>query len=109
MTTDQQIAQVIEEGQQSWGFPVPGAILAAHLERLGVDPGAVAEHGADLYLAAGCAAGLAPAVAAFERAFLNRVPQFVFRVCREQDRVQEIQQDLRVRMLPRAWPWTPTP
>jgi RNA polymerase sigma-70 factor (ECF subfamily) len=99
MTTDQQIAQVSEEGQRSWGFAVPGPVLAAHLDRLGVDPATVAEHGPDLYLAAGCAAGLAPALTAFESAFLNRVPQFVFRVCRDQDRVQEIQQDLRVRML----------
>jgi RNA polymerase sigma-70 factor (ECF subfamily) len=97
--TDELISRVIDEGQRSWGFALPAPILAAHLERLAVDSDTVSDHGPDLYLAAACAAGLSPALTVLEREFLSRVPQYVARVCRDARHIQEIRQDLRVRML----------
>jgi RNA polymerase sigma-70 factor (ECF subfamily) len=93
------IAEVLDDGRKAWGFPLAASVLSAHLQGLGVDVKTISSHGRDLYLAAACAAGVHPALMVLENEFLSRVPQFVWRVCRDPARVEEIRQDLRVRML----------
>jgi RNA polymerase sigma-70 factor (ECF subfamily) len=99
MAVDELISRVMEEGQRSWGFVIPESILVAHLERVGVDRETISNYGVDFYLASACAAGLHPALLVLEKEFLSRVPQYVGRVCRDPATVEEIRQDLRVRML----------
>src|SRR5262245_61494435 len=99
MVAHELVARVIDEGERSWGFVAPSAALIEHLQRVGVDDDTLASHGPDLCLAAACAVGLPCALSVLESAFLSQVPQYVARICRETDRVEEIRQDLRVRML----------
>jgi RNA polymerase sigma-70 factor (ECF subfamily) len=60
------------------------------------------EHVADLYLAYGCSQGEPHAITAFESRLLSQVPGYIARVSREPAFVQEVQQQLRDRLLVRT-------
>jgi RNA polymerase sigma-70 factor, ECF subfamily len=100
------LAELYAAGQARWATlaPVPPEEFAAHLALLlppDADPVAhlrslVAE---DVYLACACARGRADAVAVFDRDFLSRVPGYVRRIDGSPGFVEEVQQQLRERLL----------
>lgn len=85
-----------EEGQRAW----PGVeVEEAEFRRyLAVRPAARAS-GADLYLACACAAGQGAALAAFEAHYLSQVPAMVSRLSLSADRIDEVQQRVRTKLL----------
>jgi RNA polymerase sigma-70 factor (ECF subfamily) len=57
------------------------------------------EADADLYLARACARGNRAAIATFDRVFLSQVPQFIARMCPSSTIIEEVQQQLREKLL----------
>jgi RNA polymerase sigma-70 factor (ECF subfamily) len=64
-----------------------------------VGPEALAAAGADLYLACACTAGDGAAVAVFEKSFLGRLNSNVGRVSLTPEQVDELRQELRLRLI----------
>jgi len=80
----------------------PGVELAEELYVAWLDaraPRGGAGHAADLYLACACVHGVPRALAAFESAFMSRVPAFLARMNLPADLVDEVRQRLRERLL----------
>ncbi len=101
---DDQLEQLTEIARVDWPeVALTDAQWAQHVDRhsAGKDRGAwLAEVCAsDLYLAAGCAFGLAPALAAFDRSFLSQVPSFVAQVDGQGAFADDVRQALRLRLL----------
>jgi RNA polymerase sigma-70 factor (ECF subfamily) len=85
-----------ERGRARWpAVALVRATLEAHLRRLGPKRG---DH-PDLYLAAGCSAGIPAALVAFDRECLSGVPDFVRRIDASADFADEVSQVLRERLL----------
>lgn len=97
------IAALLARGRAAWpDVRIAEAIVVAFF----VDKAAGNEwsrvdtlHGEDLYLAAACAFGEPTALAAFEARYLRKVPAFLARMRPAQTIVEEVQQQLRVRLL----------
>src|SRR5215510_3669554 len=107
-----ELASVLHElyavGQARWAeLPaVPPEDFVAHLARQAPqdgDPVAYVRRlvAPDLYLACACTHGLPGAVEAFDARFLSRVPDYVRHVDRDPSFAEEIQQQLRERLLVR--------
>jgi RNA polymerase sigma-70 factor len=96
-------------GQQAWPtVPLPAKDFVAHLaERLAARPPGPEEsgpsldkiNGSELYLTCACAHGLPQALAAFESAYLTRVPAQVAHINRSPAFADEVCQVLRVNLL----------
>src|SRR5947209_798474 len=85
-----------ERGRAAWpNVSVERAQYAAHVAALGAGP----EHAEDLFLACGCAAGDAAALAAFDARFLSQVPKFIARLDSSAAFAEEVTQILRVHFL----------
>jgi RNA polymerase sigma-70 factor, ECF subfamily len=94
------LRRAAEAGRQAWPIvSLAEDVLAAYVDRLSIPPAALAEHGADVYLAAACAAHVPEALTAFERTFLAEVERYVRRMALSRDMVDEVRQLLRIRML----------
>src|SRR5215218_6255220 len=94
------IDQAYDAGVAAW----PGVTLSKddfdeRLRLLQVEADNVLARGADLFLAVACAAQLPAAVSQFERAFLAPVPRQLGRVALTSHEEDELQQQLRVKLL----------
>jgi RNA polymerase sigma-70 factor (ECF subfamily) len=89
----------LEVGQRCWpGVTLDPATLIGHLQRAGASSEPPA-FGADLYLAAACAAGDPTALAHFEGSFLGALERHLSRFALASFQVDEIRQSLRIRLL----------
>jgi RNA polymerase sigma-70 factor (ECF subfamily) len=97
---DPLVARAIESGQSLW----PGVVLepksfARRMRELGVEPRDLTTRGADLFLAWACAEHDPAALSHFEKTFLQRVNQYVARLGLPDDVVDDVRQELRIRLL----------
>lgn len=96
------IARLLARGRAAWpNVSIAEAVVVAHLfDKAALDWERVdALHGEDLYLAAACAHGEPTALAAFEARYLHKVPAFLARMRPAPTIVDEVKQQLRVRLL----------
>src|SRR5258708_5741051 len=99
------VSDIVARARTRWpDIALEPEILGAELAtRVGseADPAAAlaALHGEDLYLACACARGVPAALAVFERQLMVLVPDFVARIDGVRPFVDEIQQQLRERLL----------
>ncbi len=107
---EDELAALVDSARSAWPtIPLDDATFIAHLaERLPEGDEGVralrAIHGADLYLACGCARGLAEALTAFERTHIQRIDGAVARIDARAEFVDEVRQRLRERLLVGAPP-----
>lgn len=74
--------------------------VQVYLRRLpGGRPDTLDTYGSDLFLACACAHGDPAGLAHLERAYLARIPQYVARIGFPVDRVEELRQNLRIKLL----------
>jgi RNA polymerase sigma-70 factor, ECF subfamily len=98
MTRD--LAAAFAAGRSAWpSVNLDRAAFAAHADRLEVRDEDLAAHGGDLYLAWACAAHDAAALAHLERAFLSQVDVYVRRLGLQTHALDELRQELRIRLL----------
>ena len=94
------VEQVLAAGQAAWPTVLlPKEMLEHRLRMLQVDAETLVNRGADLYLAAACAAHLPSAVAVFERNFLASMPRQLGRMALNDQEEDELRQQLRVKLL----------
>lgn len=87
-------------GQRAWPtVALPRERFDAHVEAGDVAGGALTEHGPDLYLAAACAAGDSAAIKLFDDTFMPLVPSYVARLAPTPETLDEIRQQVRIRLL----------
>lgn len=92
--------QAHQAAQRAWpGVALSEGAFAARLRQLGVGPEELRTRGTDLFLAAACGAGLPGAIAAFERVFLSEVEGYVRTTGLTPDLLDELKQQLRVKLL----------
>lgn len=102
---EQTLATVVERGRAAWpelALPAPVFVrhLAVHVARGDAWERALSELCAeDLYLACACAHGVESAIGAFERQVLVRVGGFLARMNPSPAFVDEVKQELRVKLL----------
>jgi RNA polymerase sigma-70 factor (ECF subfamily) len=102
---EQILADLVQRGRTAWpelALPAPVFVrhLAAHAARGGSAREALSELCVeDLYLACSCAHGAPSAIATFERHLLSRVPGFLARMTASPSFVDEIKQELRIKLL----------
>lgn len=104
MPAPELLRSVADEGQAAWSFELDVDQLDAFLRDRAVADDALAERGAELYLAAACAASHPVAVEIFEREYITQVPVYISKVTTSALVVDEVQQQLRIRMLVGAPP-----
>jgi RNA polymerase sigma-70 factor (ECF subfamily) len=91
---------VLDAGRTVWpDVTVPVEAMRQHLALHQVDGDTARARAGDLYLAAGCAAGIASAVAAFERTYLPQVGRYVGKLVLSSDQADEVRQRLRIKFL----------
>jgi RNA polymerase sigma-70 factor (ECF subfamily) len=94
------LTAAMEQGRRRWpGVVLPETALAQHGVGHSIPEQAVRERGEDLFLATACAAGDPVAIGAFEREFLPHVRSFVGRMALTDEMVDELRQELRVKLL----------
>jgi RNA polymerase sigma-70 factor (ECF subfamily) len=94
------IDQAFDAGRIAWpGTNLPRTEFDERMRLLQVDPENLIARGADLYLAAACAAHLPAAVSLFERTILAPVPRQLGRVALSSHEEDELRQQLRVKLL----------
>lgn len=96
------LVALLARGLAAWPrLSTPTPILLAHLvDKAAADWERTATlHGEDLVLAAACAHGDDVALAAFDARYMMKVPQFLARMRPASTIVEEVQQQLRVRLL----------
>ncbi len=96
-----QLEAMLQAARQAWpGIALDHALFVAHVTSHVSDPDAVARlHGSDLYLACACVHRLPAALAAFESAHLAGLGAALARIGTSPDFVDEVQQQLRERLL----------
>src|SRR5687767_3092807 len=97
-------SEAIETAYRAGRAAFPAASLsldafAARMRELGVGARELAAHGADLYLASGCAAGDAGALRAFEQELISKVDLFIARSAVAKELYDEVRQRVRVKLL----------
>jgi RNA polymerase sigma-70 factor (ECF subfamily) len=91
---------VLEAGRTVWpDVSVPAEAVRHHLATHEIGFDTARDRGDDLYLAAGCAAGITSAVAAFERTYLPQVGRYIGKLALSADQADEVRQRLRIRFL----------
>jgi RNA polymerase sigma-70 factor (ECF subfamily) len=94
------VMAAVAEGARRWpAVALTPEQLVAHLRQAGRAPIADISHGAELCLAAACAAGDPAAMAVFEAEYVARVPAYVSRLALGQDVLDDLRQRLRIRVL----------
>src|SRR6266508_3856521 len=89
-----------ERGRLFWpGVRLAEAVFARRVAELGVRPEDLAARPGDLYLAWACAERDASALAHFDRTFLPLVPRYVRCLNLNDDKLDEVRQELRIRLL----------
>jgi RNA polymerase sigma-70 factor, ECF subfamily len=102
---EQILGALVERGRAAWpelSLPAPLFVrhLAGHAARGDAEPASLSGLCAeDLYLACACAHGTPGAAAAFERHLLARVPGFLTRMAPSPVFVDEVEQELRIKLL----------
>jgi RNA polymerase sigma-70 factor (ECF subfamily) len=92
-------AEAFRAGQAAWpGVAISIEAFTAHVRGSGAGPGELAQHGADIYLACGCALGDRLALQLFDQRVLPRVVQHVARLRVKSEDLDEIRQILRMRL-----------
>lgn len=99
------LANLVKKGETAWPeVALPASVFVRHLAAHAA-PGGSARQALselcveDLYLACSCAHGSPNATAAFERHLLSRVPGFLARMGASPTFVDEIKQELRIKLL----------
>jgi RNA polymerase sigma-70 factor (ECF subfamily) len=94
------VVAAVAEGVRRWpAIALTAEQLEAHVRQSGRDPLASIPHGAELYLAAGCAAGDRAALAVFENEYVARVPLYVSRLSLREELLDDLRQRVRIRLL----------
>jgi RNA polymerase sigma-70 factor, ECF subfamily len=99
---DEVVSELLRRGRAAWpALALAEAVVRDHLHgKIGDDLAAAAAlHAEDLYLACGCAAGVAAALEAFEGRYLAQVRVFLGRMRPTAALIDEVKQALRVRLL----------
>jgi RNA polymerase sigma-70 factor, ECF subfamily len=93
------IRAALERGHERWpGIAISPAAFQTHVDRSELTESALANHGEDLFLAVACLAHQPQALKAFDKAYLVRVGIFISRVSKETDVVDEVTQQIRIRL-----------
>ena len=94
------LSQALAAGRAAWpAVNLSEQHLAVFLAAANIPAEALHQHGADLVLAAACAAQIPDALACFEARFVSQVDRYVRRMHLSPDLVDEIRQRLRIRMI----------
>lgn len=101
---EQTLGALVERGRTAWpALALPDLLFVRHLAghaARGDSPSSLSELCVeDLYLACACAHGMPGAAAAFERLLLARVPGFLVRMAASPAFVDEVEQELRIKLL----------
>ena len=101
---EQILGALVEQGRAAWPeLALPAPLFVRHLARhagRGGSPSSLRELCVeDLYLACACAHGAPGAAVAFERHQLARVSGFLSRMAAAPDLVDEVKQELRIKLL----------
>jgi RNA polymerase sigma-70 factor (ECF subfamily) len=104
MAQPELLHSLVEEGRAAWSFELDPERLATFVEQRAVADEALVERGAEIYLAAACAEGHPDALAIFEREYVAQVPSYIGRLTTSPPLVDEVRQQLRIRMLVGAPP-----
>jgi RNA polymerase sigma-70 factor, ECF subfamily len=89
-----------EAGRTRWPTVAMSAdAFARWLSATDVNAARLVAHGPDLFVAAACALGDEAAVAALERDYLGRIPEYVARFHLSHDLVDELRQRVRIHLL----------
>ena len=95
-----ELTRALAAGRAAWPtVKLEERDLAAFLASGGIPEQAIRQHGADLCLAAACVARIPEALACFDARFLSRVDRYLGRMRLPPDFVDEIRQQLRIRMI----------
>jgi RNA polymerase sigma-70 factor (ECF subfamily) len=87
-------------GQQAWpGVELSFELFAAHIERLDVDEGSCERQGSELYLVAAVLAGNGRALAVLDREYVRAAGAMAARLDRSAAFRDEVEQQLRVRLV----------
>lgn len=105
MNLEQAAAHGYHAGRTAWpGLRMDLSSFQQWVHTSGIDIGALAERGEELYLVAGCVAQDPEAHQAFERRYLSALHQNVGRIALSADQADELRQQLRVTLLLGAEP-----
>ena len=100
MIDSDDLIAAVQRGRAAWpGVDLELEAFAERGARLQVRAEDLAAHGADLFLAWACAAGDRHALAHFERTYLPQVSRYVARIALARHQIDELQQQLRIRLL----------
>ncbi len=98
--TEGTVERLMALGRDSWPEVSVSEAAFGQFVRERLDAGELASaHGADLYLAFACLQKDPKALAAFERTYVSRIPDFIHRIDRSEATAAEVQQILRERLL----------
>src|SRR4051812_46377751 len=99
-SAESHLARAFEAGRAAWpGVGLAFEPFARRMKEREVLPGDLATRGSDLYLALACAQRDPAALSYFERTFLPHVDQYVARLRLADDVIDEVRQELRIRLL----------
>lgn len=94
------IEQAFQAGIRAWGdMGLALHDFRATLLSKALDAPRLRDHGSELYLAASCALGLPKGIAVFEKTFLVGLPRALGRYCLPASTLDELGQQLRIRLL----------
>ncbi len=94
------VRDAYEAGRKSWpGITLTLPAFAARAQALGVEGHALTAHGADLLLAVACVERDEAAIAHFEAAYMTEVERYVARFALSPADLDEVRQQVRLRML----------
>jgi RNA polymerase sigma-70 factor, ECF subfamily len=94
------VRAALADGQQAWpGIALGAEALADHVREVGIDDVALAARGADLFIAAACAAGDQAAILRFDAQYLARLEPYVARLQVPAELLGEVQQQARMAIL----------
>lgn len=97
---EHELERLVAAGRAAWpDLALDDAAVVRHVAARCEPWPAPAPHAADVYLACGCALGLAAAHAGLELRYLAKVPTYVARVTRRADVADEVRQALGERLL----------
>lgn len=94
------IAAVVKLGTEQWPqVSLSVSALQRHVESRGIGPESLIARPEDIFLAAACEIQDPAAMREFDRLYLSRIGSFIARVSKDPDVVDEVAQQLRIRML----------
>jgi RNA polymerase sigma-70 factor, ECF subfamily len=94
------LVEVMARGRNRWpGVVLSAATLAEYVSSQAIPEATLRARADDLFLAAACAVGDATAIGAFEREYLPQVRSYLGRLALSEEMMDEVRQELRVKLL----------